>query len=233
MATIFKRRRRKPIPQGATLKTFRGKRVADFHATRHTYISGIVAGGASVKTAQELARHSTPTLTIGRYAHTRLLDLRGALDGLPGGDLPEGPEAEADALRATGTTDATGSKWQQNGQQSGGKTRLRVALSGEPEGESDQGDESTQTLTLSRKETSRQQVAATGLKYPLGKSNYRKKPRGKRHFSRPEGQNRVHFSKRGGAVTRTWPGWFRRGRGCPRTFGKASWRRFKRHRPIW
>ena len=104
MATIFKRRRRKPIPQGATLKTFRGKRVADFHATRHTYISGIVAGGASVKTAQELARHSTPTLTIGRYAHTRLLDLRGTLDGLPGSDLPEGPEAEADALRATGTT---------------------------------------------------------------------------------------------------------------------------------
>lgn len=33
--------------------------VADFHATRHTYISGIVAGGASVKVAQELARHST------------------------------------------------------------------------------------------------------------------------------------------------------------------------------
>jgi integrase/recombinase XerD len=36
--------------------------VADFHALRHTYISGIVAGGASVKTAQELARHSTPVL---------------------------------------------------------------------------------------------------------------------------------------------------------------------------
>jgi len=29
--------------------------VADFHAIRHTYISGVVAGGASVKTAQELA----------------------------------------------------------------------------------------------------------------------------------------------------------------------------------
>jgi integrase len=36
-------------------------RVLDFHGTRHTYISGIVAGGASVKTCQELARHSTPT----------------------------------------------------------------------------------------------------------------------------------------------------------------------------
>lgn len=58
-------------------------RVADFHSTRHTYISGIVAGGAPVKTAQELARHSTPVLTIGRYSHARLHDLTGALDALP------------------------------------------------------------------------------------------------------------------------------------------------------
>jgi integrase len=57
--------------------------IADFHSTRHTYISGIVNGGASVKTAQELARHSTPVLTIGRYAHTRLDDIKGALDALP------------------------------------------------------------------------------------------------------------------------------------------------------
>jgi len=57
--------------------------VADFHSTRHTYISGIVAGGASVKTAQELARHSTPVLTIGRYSHARRRDLRKALDSLP------------------------------------------------------------------------------------------------------------------------------------------------------
>ena len=35
-------------------------RIADFHALRHTYISGVVASGASVKTAQTLARHSDP-----------------------------------------------------------------------------------------------------------------------------------------------------------------------------
>ena len=73
--------------------------VADFHATRHTFISNIVASGASVKTAQELARHSTPVLTIGRYSHTRLHDIKGALDGLPG----TGGECEAQTLRATGT----------------------------------------------------------------------------------------------------------------------------------
>ena len=75
--------------------------VADFHATRHTYISGIVAGGkASVKTCQELARHSTPVLTIGRYAHTRLHDLTATLDALP--DLqPQEPTRQT--LEATGT----------------------------------------------------------------------------------------------------------------------------------
>ena len=54
---------------------------ADFHATRHTYITDIVASGASVKVAQELARHSTPQLTIGRYAHTNGEELQRALDG--------------------------------------------------------------------------------------------------------------------------------------------------------
>ena len=90
---------------------------------------------------------------------------------MPGGELPEGPEAEPEALRATGTDDIAGEPWGQDGGQLGGKTRPRVALSGEPEGETGQGNESSQTLTLSRKETSRQQVAATGLKYPLGESN--------------------------------------------------------------
>ena len=63
-------------------------RVVDFHATRQTFISAIVAGGRSVKTAQELARHSTPMLTIGRYAHTRLHDLTGSVGGAAGHDTP-------------------------------------------------------------------------------------------------------------------------------------------------
>ncbi len=58
-------------------------RVLDFHALRHTYITMIVQGGASVKVAQELARHSTPTLTIGRYAHAELQDRQAALSALP------------------------------------------------------------------------------------------------------------------------------------------------------
>ena len=81
--------------------------VADFHSTRHTYISGIVAGGASVKVAQELARHSTSRLTIDRYAHARLHDLRGALDALPDFDRRQKMQTDAGVLRATGTDEAT------------------------------------------------------------------------------------------------------------------------------
>ena len=77
-------------------------RVADFHALRHTYITLIVRGGASVKTAQSLARHSTPVLTIGRYAHASLHDMTSGLEGLPG--TPENsPSTEARSQAATGT----------------------------------------------------------------------------------------------------------------------------------
>ena len=75
-------------------------RVADFHALRHTYISRLVASGANIKVAQELARHSSPTLTLGRYAHVQLVDQTRALDALPSIDAPR---ANVAALAATGT----------------------------------------------------------------------------------------------------------------------------------
>lgn len=49
-------------------------KVIDFHALRHTFITNLIQGGANPRTAQTLARHSTITLTMDRYAHT----LRGA-----------------------------------------------------------------------------------------------------------------------------------------------------------
>ncbi len=128
----------------------RAGRVADFHSTRHAYISGIVAGGASAKAAQELARHSTPSLTIGRYSHARLHDLTGALEALPSlQPEPESTDQQRAALRATGTEDAApgaekdagqmpssacnirGQKW---GQLSGGGG-LKLAEDGRPERE--------------------------------------------------------------------------------------------------
>jgi integrase len=43
----------------------------DFHSFRVTFITLVIEGGANVKEAQTLARHSTPQLTLNVYAKTR------------------------------------------------------------------------------------------------------------------------------------------------------------------
>ncbi len=73
--------------------------VVDFHALRSTYITELVRSGASVKTCQELARHSTPSLTIGLYAKVDRHDLTAAVEALPNPTAPRAPESAA----ATGT----------------------------------------------------------------------------------------------------------------------------------
>jgi len=68
--------------------------VVDFHSLRHTFISDLVARGTDVKTAQELARHSTPNLTIGRYSHTNEQRKRAAIQGIDEtGSAGEGEDA--------------------------------------------------------------------------------------------------------------------------------------------
>ena len=74
--------------------------VVDFHSLRGDFISYLVSSGASVKTCQTLARHSTPSLTIGIYAKASLHDINGAVENLP--DLTA-PAPEPEALRMTGT----------------------------------------------------------------------------------------------------------------------------------
>lgn len=75
-------------------------RVFDFHALRHQFISTLARHGVHPKTAQELARHSSITLTMDHYAHVRLSDHRAALESLP--SLPTG---EPETAQATGTAD--------------------------------------------------------------------------------------------------------------------------------
>ena len=53
--------------------------VADFHALRHTFVTNLVAAGVAPKDAKELARHSTITLTMDRYAHVGLRDTAAAV----------------------------------------------------------------------------------------------------------------------------------------------------------
>jgi integrase/recombinase XerD len=56
---------------------------ADFHALRHTFITNLVKAGVQPKDAKELARHSTITLTMDRYAHVGLKDSATAVNKLP------------------------------------------------------------------------------------------------------------------------------------------------------
>ena len=58
-------------------------RWVDFHALRHTFITGLVTGGVNPKVAQTLARHSVITLTMDRYTHLYAGDLASALNMLP------------------------------------------------------------------------------------------------------------------------------------------------------
>jgi len=82
-------------------------RVVDFHALRHTFITRLARSGVTPKVAQALARHSTITLTMDRYAHVALADTSKALAALPAIAVSEKAHAEPAAhAAATGTDDA-------------------------------------------------------------------------------------------------------------------------------
>ena len=76
------------------------EQVADFHRLRAVYATHLISGRASVKTAQHLLRHSTPTLTIGTYCKLDVHDVKGAVDRLP--SLATDGKPETEALAATG-----------------------------------------------------------------------------------------------------------------------------------
>jgi integrase len=82
-------------------------RVFDFHALRHQFNSSLARGGVHPKEAQVLARHSTITLTMDRYTHLGIMDLTAALERLPQLNF-DGPPAEANVARLTGTNGSPG-----------------------------------------------------------------------------------------------------------------------------
>ncbi len=74
--------------------------VADFHALRHTFITMLASSEVHPKVAQQLARHSTITLTMDRYSHARLVDLNTAVESLPSLAKPELTEADTPSRHA-------------------------------------------------------------------------------------------------------------------------------------
>ncbi len=77
-------------------------RVADFHALRHTFITNLARTGVHPKVAQQLARHSTITLTMDRYSHLVIGELADGLSALP--ELDTGAR-DQERQRRTGTCD--------------------------------------------------------------------------------------------------------------------------------
>jgi integrase len=66
--------------------------VLDFHACRVAYINMVIKSGADVKTAQELARHSTPMMTMQVYARAnneRLSEVAETVGKRIAGDKPK------------------------------------------------------------------------------------------------------------------------------------------------
>jgi integrase len=77
-------------------------RSLDVHALRTTFGTLLSKGGVAPRTAQAAMRHSDIRLTMGVYTDPKLLDVRGALDALPG--LPvQGSRPVGESYRATGT----------------------------------------------------------------------------------------------------------------------------------
>ena len=85
-----------------------GPEHADFHALRHSFLTMLGRNGVDLRTAQELAGHSTPLLTA-RYTHIRLRDTAGAVEKLPSLVPSVTVEHEVEIpLRMTGTDGAAG-----------------------------------------------------------------------------------------------------------------------------
>jgi len=72
---------------------------ADFHSTRHLFITSLERAGISPKMAQTLARHSDIRLTLGVYTHVELHDQTAAIESLPG---PPGNGEETEDQRRSG-----------------------------------------------------------------------------------------------------------------------------------
>lgn len=90
-------------------------RVFDFHSFRHQYITTLVTGGIHPRLAQELARHSSPELTMKRYTHLNVFDVDQAVDvvsnplELPVKNQVTGTDGNGVLLRSCCATDGNSS----------------------------------------------------------------------------------------------------------------------------
>lgn len=80
-------------------------RTIDVHALRHSFGTLLSKAGVAPRTAQAAMRHSSIDLTMNTYTDPKLLDVHGALDGLPALSLNSQVDTPQQ-MRATGTDEA-------------------------------------------------------------------------------------------------------------------------------
>ena len=144
-------------PQGAD------GRVVDFHALRHSFITGLSKAGVSPRVAMELARHSQIDLTMRVYTDGGLLGSADAVNSLPQWTRLADPDSQKNL--ATGTLDDRGTTGGTTGGTKTGSLRLsRVpshahvaesARSGEPRIDTAKTDDSLAFNQSGRQDTNR------------------------------------------------------------------------------
>jgi integrase len=72
-------------------------RVVDFHALRHSLITGLARAAVHPRNAQALARHSTIDLTMNVYSHVSRTDLSRDVEKLPALGMAKSAVADRDA----------------------------------------------------------------------------------------------------------------------------------------
>lgn len=81
---------------------------ADFHATRHTFVTMLNRAGVPLATAMSLARHSDPKLTTAVYHHHNEIDRRAAIEATFGG--PESADGAMARIQIRTRTPLAGSQ---------------------------------------------------------------------------------------------------------------------------
>ena len=144
-----------------------GPEHADFHSLRHTYLTLGGRSGIDLRTLQELAGHSTPTLTA-RYSHRRLYDLQGAVEKLPSLVPSDVVDVDVTTLQATGTQ---GEQAVQKAVHAGCIRPHSLASLYTFGHEGPECDESPQVLKMRQPDAILHQVASDGSELPGQDSN--------------------------------------------------------------
>ncbi len=82
----------------------RNGRYADFHATRHTFVTNLAKAGVPLAFTQKLARHSDPRLTANIYTHVDIGDQAASINCLNSPPKAQPPESSPNGENANGST---------------------------------------------------------------------------------------------------------------------------------